>query len=460
MAVDQTEAMIAAIKAQLEKERAAEAAKKKRQEEEELLKNGNKKKDAETTKSQHKTLSKEELERIEAKKRRKREEALGIVHEDEPDTSTEDENKDEDQTEGAGLKPEDKKEEKKTEGPAPKLSLNLGGIADDMQGGGLGSLGGGLGSTSKKEEGLGGLGGVGLGGGLGSNGLGGGLGSTPKTEGGLGGGLNLGGNNGTIKSKGGENIIISDEDTDNTEEDTLEWVADKNAKVNKVKSPKGGSDQNGDLFSILPDRNKKDGAAESLYDFDDDGDDDDFLGAGIENLSTIDEESPEEIEKRKAAEEAKKKAEEEAKKKAEEEAKGYKNQYAALSTELDNIRKEKYDLLHGADLPLEGLSVEDSELTYKGQKWDNMSGSEQLIVAAAIVRKLNPECGFVLLDKLEQMDSDTLADFGKWLETENLQAIATRVSAGEECSILIVDGYSVSPNETIKEQKTWRAGEF
>lgn len=40
MAVDQTEAMIAAIKAQLEKERAAEAAKKKREEEEELLKIG------------------------------------------------------------------------------------------------------------------------------------------------------------------------------------------------------------------------------------------------------------------------------------------------------------------------------------------------------------------------------------------------------------------------------------
>lgn len=44
MAVDQTEAMIAAIKAQLEKERAAQAAKKKREEEEQLLKNGGKKK--------------------------------------------------------------------------------------------------------------------------------------------------------------------------------------------------------------------------------------------------------------------------------------------------------------------------------------------------------------------------------------------------------------------------------
>ncbi len=40
-----------------------------------------------------------------------------------------------------------------------------------------------------------------------------------------------------------------------------------------------------------------------------------------------------------------------------------------------------------------------------------MSGSDQLRVATAIVRKLNPECGFVLLDKLEQMDMTTLQEF-------------------------------------------------
>lgn len=149
--------------------------------------------------------------------------------------------------------------------------------------------------------------------------------------------------------------------------------------------------------------------------------------------------------------------------KAEEEAKGYANQYAALTENLEAIRNEKYDLLQGADLPLAGLSVENGELTFNGQKWDNMSGSEQLRVATAIVRRLNPECGFVLLDKLEQMDSETLADFGKWLEAEGLQAIATRVSTGDECSIIIEDGYSV--NDTIVKpeppvQQTWTAGQF
>ena len=146
--------------------------------------------------------------------------------------------------------------------------------------------------------------------------------------------------------------------------------------------------------------------------------------------------------------------------KAEEEAKGYSDQYAALTTAIEDIRKAKYDLLNGADLPLPELSVEDGELTYKGQKWDNMSGAQQLRVATAIVRRLNPECGFVLLDKLEQMDTDTLREFGQWLEAEGLQAIATRVSTGDECSIIIEDGYSNTPKAEITEPKTWKAGEF
>lgn len=121
--------------------------------------------------------------------------------------------------------------------------------------------------------------------------------------------------------------------------------------------------------------------------------------------------------------------------KAEDDALEYRNQYRALTQEIEDIRKSKTDLLESAELPLEGLSVEEGELVYKGQRWDNMSGSDRLKVATAIVRKLNPRCGFVLLDKLEQMDMATLKEFGFWLEEQGLQAIATRVSTGDECSV-------------------------
>lgn len=127
--------------------------------------------------------------------------------------------------------------------------------------------------------------------------------------------------------------------------------------------------------------------------------------------------------------------------KAEDDAKALVDQYNSLTGKIEDVRKQKADLLNGAKLPLDGLSVEDGELTYHGQKWDNMSGSQRLIVSTAIVRKLNPNCGFVLLDKLEQMDLKTLTSFGAWLEQEGLQAIATRVSTGEECSVIIEDGY-------------------
>ena len=126
---------------------------------------------------------------------------------------------------------------------------------------------------------------------------------------------------------------------------------------------------------------------------------------------------------------------------AEEDAKEFRDQYTMLTDKLDAVRKQKISLLDSADLPLPGLSVKDGELIYNGQKWDNMSSAEQMIVSTSIVRKLNPKCGFVLLDKLEAMDLDTLKEFGAWLEKEGLQAIATRVSTGEECSIIITDGY-------------------
>ena len=146
------------------------------------------------------------------------------------------------------------------------------------------------------------------------------------------------------------------------------------------------------------------------------------------------------------------------KEKAEEDAKAYRAQYDELTNEIESVRQKKTDLLNSAQLPLPGLSVQDGELTYNGFKWDNMSGADQLKVSTAIVRKLNPQCGFVLLDKLEQMDVDTLNEFGKWLENEGLQAIATRVSTGDECSVIIEDGYILTKEPA--EQKTWKVGEF
>lgn len=154
------------------------------------------------------------------------------------------------------------------------------------------------------------------------------------------------------------------------------------------------------------------------------------------------------------------------KSRATDEAAQYASEYDKLTELISQKRADRMALLNGADLPLPGLSVEDGLLTYQGRHWKDMSGSDQLRVAAAIVRRLNPDCGFVLLDKLEQMDMDTLSEFSRWLEAEGLQAIATRVSTGSECQIIIEDGMvkgaelPIMSAQQTQPVKSWTKGAF
>lgn len=137
---------------------------------------------------------------------------------------------------------------------------------------------------------------------------------------------------------------------------------------------------------------------------------------------------------------------------AEVEANNLQQEYDGLTGQIESVREERNKLLDSAELPLPGLSVKDGKLIYNNMPWDGMSGSDQLKVATAIVRKLNPQCGFVLMDKLEQMDLETLQEFGAWLKQEGLQVIATRVSTGDECSIIIEDGMVKGDTEAVKEK--------
>lgn len=137
---------------------------------------------------------------------------------------------------------------------------------------------------------------------------------------------------------------------------------------------------------------------------------------------------------------------------AEVEANNLQQEYDGLTEQIESVREERNKLLDSAELPLPGLSVKDGKLIYNNMPWDGMSGSDQLKVATAIVRKLNPQCGFVLMDKLEQMDLETLQEFGAWLKQEGLQVIATRVSTGNECSIIIEDGMVKGDTEAVKEK--------
>ena len=71
------------------------------------------------------------------------------------------------------------------------------------------------------------------------------------------------------------------------------------------------------------------------------------------------------------------------------------------------------------------------------------------------------------MDKLEQMDIDTLHEFGAWLEDRGLTSDSNKGQhRGTECSIIIEDGYvrgeDTQPATTTKNNKKLerRGGEF
>lgn len=153
---------------------------------------------------------------------------------------------------------------------------------------------------------------------------------------------------------------------------------------------------------------------------------------------------------------------------AQEEAHAMGAEVGRLTERLDGLRAERVALLDKAGMPLPELSVEDGVLTYRGQVWSDMSGAEQLRVATAIVRATKPGCGFVLVDKLEQLDPVQLAEFAAWCEGEGLQVIGTRVATDDTCTVVIEDGRIVgqdmqetpAPDPRGEAIPAWGGGEF
>lgn len=140
--------------------------------------------------------------------------------------------------------------------------------------------------------------------------------------------------------------------------------------------------------------------------------------------------------------------------KAEADADEYERKKVAYDEAVEAVRVKRRALLDSAEMPLAEIGIGKNDkgrpvLIYRGQPWDCMSGMERIRVGVAVVRKLKPECGFLLLDALESFDLEQLKELDRYLEEAGLQAIATRVSRGEECSIIIEDGVAIQPGVEV-----------
>lgn len=116
--------------------------------------------------------------------------------------------------------------------------------------------------------------------------------------------------------------------------------------------------------------------------------------------------------------------------------------YDEKTAVIEDLRKQKDALLQGAGLPYPGLSVENKVVTLNGKAWDCMSESMKIRVGCAIVMRINPSCKFMFVDKLEQLDSDSLAELDQFAKDHDIQIIGTRVTTDpEDCTLIIKNGY-------------------
>lgn len=97
-------------------------------------------------------------------------------------------------------------------------------------------------------------------------------------------------------------------------------------------------------------------------------------------------------------------------------------------------------LIEKAKLPVEGLAVAEGGITLNGVAIENLSASEQLRFALAVVRALNATFKVICIDGVELLDKENFEVFLKEIENDEYQYFITRVDGDVKDGIVIEDG--------------------
>lgn len=123
------------------------------------------------------------------------------------------------------------------------------------------------------------------------------------------------------------------------------------------------------------------------------------------------------------------------------ETNGYRVAATKLSSDLLGIAAQKALMLAEAKFPVEGLSFDDSGVTYNGIPFSQASSAEQLRVSVAMGIALNPNLRVLLIRDGSLLDQDNLKLVAQMAEEADMQVWLERVGHGPECSVIIEDGY-------------------
>jgi hypothetical protein len=114
---------------------------------------------------------------------------------------------------------------------------------------------------------------------------------------------------------------------------------------------------------------------------------------------------------------------------------------AELTAKIEEIDDEKAKAIAAADLPIDGLGIEDGAVTWQGKPLELLSGSERLRVSVALGVATHPEIAVMLIDRWGDLDDEGRAMVREMADAAGVQIWTTIVGEkDEEITIKIRDG--------------------
>lgn len=115
-------------------------------------------------------------------------------------------------------------------------------------------------------------------------------------------------------------------------------------------------------------------------------------------------------------------------------------QWNAKSEGLKVIDNDKSDQLAAAKFPVEGLSFDETGVTYNGVPFSQASAAERLRVSVAMGAAMNPKLKIMLIRDASLLDEVNMQALKEMSDKSDFQLWVERVGKGNECSVIIEDG--------------------
>ena len=114
--------------------------------------------------------------------------------------------------------------------------------------------------------------------------------------------------------------------------------------------------------------------------------------------------------------------------------------YEAGTKAIESAEAEKVTVLTSAKMPLEGLSVTEAGVTYKGIPIEQISSAEKLRVGVAMSMALNPKLRVLRITDGSLLDGDNLKAIAEMVKDKDYQIWVEKVTDGAGVGVYIEDG--------------------